>query len=75
LPPAKVLNPDALLEIEDSDGVSKQAAASLLGTVNDFTVYDTLMIGTRARLVALPNGVKLEVFDGTNWIQQVSYTQ
>jgi hypothetical protein len=36
---------------------------------------NTLLIGPNARLVALPNGVKLEIWNGTAWIEQIQYTE
>lgn len=37
---------------------------------------DYVYIGTHARLVALPNGVKLEIKDTNgNWIEQRSWTE
>jgi hypothetical protein len=72
---ATVINPADLIEIEQG-GVSKQASASMLPSadVPDPLTVNTLNIGTHARLVATATGMTLQCFDGTNWIDQITYT-
>jgi hypothetical protein len=45
------------------------------GSVSNITSEVYVQIGSRARLVALTNGVKLEVLSGENWIQKTEWVE
>lgn len=58
------------MAIINTDGVATNLTVHGVATVSD-----TMMIGSHARLVATTNGVRLEVLSGTNWIEQVEWSE